>query len=52
MKKILVCLSILAISLYSRAQTAQPIADLIIRNGKVLDGTGNSWFYGDVAIKN
>ena len=51
MKKILVCLSMLAISLYSRAQTAQPIADLIIRDGKVLDGTGNSWFYGDVAIK-
>ena len=27
-------------------------ADLLIKNGKVLDGTGNSWFYADVAIKN
>jgi N-acyl-D-amino-acid deacylase len=25
--------------------------DIIIRNGKIIDGTGNSWFYGDVAIK-
>jgi len=27
-------------------------ADVLIRNGKILDGTGNSWFYGDVAVKN
>jgi N-acyl-D-amino-acid deacylase len=26
-------------------------ADIIIRNGKVLDGTGNSWLYADVAVK-
>jgi N-acyl-D-amino-acid deacylase len=25
--------------------------DIIIRNGKIIDGTGNSWFYGDVGIK-
>jgi N-acyl-D-amino-acid deacylase len=24
--------------------------DLIIKNGRVVDGTGNAWFYGDVAI--
>lgn len=27
-------------------------ADLLIRNGKIIDGTGNSWYYGDLAIKN
>lgn len=26
-------------------------ADILIRNGKIIDGTGNSWYYGDVAIK-
>ena len=26
-------------------------ADIIIRNGKLLDGTGNSWFYADIAVK-
>ncbi|OON69651.1 N-acyl-D-amino-acid deacylase family protein [Hymenobacter sp. CRA2] len=29
----------------------QPRADVLIRNGRVLDGTGNSWFYGDVAVR-
>lgn len=26
--------------------------DVVIRNGKIIDGTGNSWFYGDIAVKN
>ena len=30
----------------------QTIADLLIRNGKIYDGTGNSWYYGDLAVKN
>src|SRR5438128_1945497 len=25
--------------------------DILITNGRIIDGTGNSWFYGDVAIK-
>lgn len=25
--------------------------DLVILNGKIVDGTGNSWYYGDVAVK-
>ena len=27
------------------------IYDLIVRNGRILDGTGNPWFRADVAIK-
>ena len=26
--------------------------ELLIRNGKIIDGTGNNWFYGDIAIRN
>lgn len=26
-------------------------ADLLIRNGRVIDGTGNSWFLADVAVR-
>ena len=48
MKKNILSFSLLICTLITQAQTT---ADLIIRNGKVLDGTGNSWFYGDVAIK-
>jgi N-acyl-D-amino-acid deacylase len=26
--------------------------DILIKNGRIIDGTGNSWYYGNVAIKN
>lgn len=26
--------------------------DILIKNGKIIDGTGNSWYYGDVGIWN
>ena len=29
----------------------RPDYDIIIENGRVVDGTGNPWMYGDVAIK-
>lgn len=33
------------------AQADQPLYDLVIRNGRVLDGAGNPWINVDVAIK-
>lgn len=35
------------------AQAAPPEAgyDLIVRNGRIVDGTGNPWFYGDLAVR-
>ena len=29
----------------------QPPCDILITNGKIIDGTGNNWFYGSVAVK-
>ena len=33
------------------AQTAEPAYDIVIRNGRVLDGAGNPWIVADVGIK-
>lgn len=33
--------------LFSNAQSC----DILIKNGKIIDGTGNNWYYGSVAIK-
>jgi len=27
------------------------MVDLIIRNGKIIDGTGSPWYYGDIAVE-
>lgn len=37
----------LTLPIISHAQEA----DLLLRNGKIIDGTGNSWYYGDIAVK-
>ncbi len=28
-----------------------PTCDMLIRNGKIIDGTSNNWFYGDIAVQ-
>jgi N-acyl-D-amino-acid deacylase len=33
------------------AACARPDYDVVIENGRVVDGTGNPWMYGDVAIR-
>src|SRR5262249_60150895 len=34
-----------------RLVAAASAVDVIIRQGKIVDGSGNPWFYGDVAIR-
>lgn len=46
MKKIFYLLLFVANVTYSQQ------ADILIKNGKIVDGTGNSWILGDVAVKN
>lgn len=29
----------------------EPAFDLVLRHGRIVDGTGNPWYYGDVAIR-
>jgi len=48
---ILLCVLALSLSpLHLSAQTAEPSYDIVIRNGRVLDGAGNPWILADVAI--
>jgi N-acyl-D-amino-acid deacylase len=41
---------ILCLLFISAASFAQQHFDIILKNGKIIDGTGNPWFYGDVGI--
>ncbi|MEZ6061294.1 MAG: D-aminoacylase [Planctomycetaceae bacterium] len=36
---------------YTAAMAQQPQFDLVIRNGRIVDGTGNPWFSADVGIR-
>ncbi|MCC7422866.1 MAG: amidohydrolase family protein, partial [Planctomycetaceae bacterium] len=40
-----------SLALGAIGQAAEPEHDLIVRNGRIVDGTGNPWFRGDVAIQ-
>jgi len=38
--------------LFYQALSAQDVAcDILIKNGKIIDGTGNGWYYGNIAVK-
>ncbi len=41
----------LAATALPRLAHAQPMYDVVLRNGMVLDGTGNPWYRADVAIQ-
>lgn len=51
-RRLLFCLVVLLLPLAGFAQQADsPPFDVLLTNGRVLDGTGNPWFQADVAIK-
>jgi N-acyl-D-amino-acid deacylase len=43
--------TLLLLLLFAQICRAQDY-DILIKNGKILDGTGNTWYYADVAVKN
>ena len=45
----LLCLALAVVPTMPAAQT--PTYDLLIRNGRIVDGAGNAWFRGDVALR-
>ena len=45
--KLLLFLLLLPVTILAQ----NPNCDILITNGKIIDGTGNSWYYGSVAIK-
>src|SRR5687767_4201717 len=45
MKKIILAFLVLPVFVFAQQY------DIVIANGKIIDGTGNSWYYGDIAIK-
>ncbi|MCK7558602.1 D-aminoacylase [Chitinophaga sedimenti] len=46
MRKLPLTAMLLCAALASRAQQC----DLLIKNARIIDGTGNNWYYGDVAV--
>src|ERR1700720_2958919 len=53
MKRIVMAVALISMaSLVTPSLSAQTEGyDIIIMNGRIVDGTGNPWFFGDVAIR-
>lgn len=51
-QRVLMLLVSLSAGLLQCAKVVGEEADIVIRNGRVVDGTGNPWFHADVAVRN
>jgi N-acyl-D-aspartate/D-glutamate deacylase len=47
----LLALALILTGLLACALAEGPAYDLLVRDGRIVDGTGNPWFYGDLAIR-
>ena len=48
----MLCIALIAVFYFSSCSgTQNGRLDILILNGKIINGTGNPWFYGDVGIK-
>jgi len=49
-KRWLIIISSLTMMMFSLAGCKSGKFDILVKNGKIVDGTGNPWFYGDIGI--
>jgi N-acyl-D-aspartate/D-glutamate deacylase len=49
-KRWLIVISATAITMFFLAGCKSGEFDILVKNGKIIDGTGNPWFYGDIGI--
>jgi N-acyl-D-aspartate/D-glutamate deacylase len=51
-RRIALVLGVLVLALWpAGSRAAEPAYNLLIRHGKIVDGSGNPWFFGDVALR-
>lgn len=48
---VIFCALIVAVFSFTVCKRSMEKFDIIVKNGKIADGTGNPWFYGDIAIR-
>src|SRR5689334_18132665 len=51
MRHRLLAVAVVAISVVGFARAQQPAYDLVLKNGRIVDGTGSPWYRADLAIK-